>query len=234
MEQKEYGKNDWHDILLWGALWGIFEATAGYLLHLISFGMGWLVWYPVACFFMANVYRATNKISSILWMGLLCSSIKLLNLMLPGRIDKVVNPSVSIVLEAAAMAAAICVFQQMKTGESKSLLQKAAMVLFMNTGWRLLYLLYLLFIVPDWMREISVVAVTGKCVNYFVVQNLMTGVFITAGYHFKGFLLRPVLWAEQRLCVSARRIPLRLRLAAGSGAVCALLGADIALQFFLS
>lgn len=233
LERKENGKDDLYYIFLWGALWGIFEATVGYLLHLISFSMSWLVWYPVACFFMANVYRITNKISSMIWVGILCSSIKLLNLMLPGRIDKVINPAISIVFEALAMAAIIYVFQRIKSRKSSNLLQNAGMILLMNTGWRLLYTVYLLFIVPDWIREVSVVADTGKFITFFIVQNLMTSILITIGYYFRSFLFKPIRSIEKKIDSSSNRIPLRLRPVIRSSTICILLAANIALDLFL-
>jgi hypothetical protein len=82
-------------IFTWGGLWGIFEATVGYLLHLLPFSIGWLIWYPVACFFMFQVYRKTQRTEAIVLVGLLSASIKLLNLFLPGRIDRVLYYSQS-------------------------------------------------------------------------------------------------------------------------------------------
>jgi len=82
------------NIIVWGSLWGIFEATVGYLLHLVPFNYGYLVWYPVACFFMANIYRKTSRVSSLFYIGLLSAAIKLINLLFPVRIDKVINPAV--------------------------------------------------------------------------------------------------------------------------------------------
>ena len=156
-----------------GAAWGIFEATVGYLLHIISFGYSWLIWYPVACFFMASAYRKTKKVSSIFFVGLLCSSIKMMNLLLPGSIDKVINPAISIVFEALSIAgilwAANCLFRVQKSSYAKALA-----ALGMNTGWRLFYTIYLLFLVPDWMREISVISSQSKFISFFITQNLIT------------------------------------------------------------
>ncbi|MPN09750.1 hypothetical protein SDC9_157042 [bioreactor metagenome] len=141
------------NIVVWGAIWGIFEATAGYLLHLVSFGYSWLIWYPIACFFMANVYRKTGKLSSVFFIGLLCAAIKMLNLFLPGRIDKVINPAISIVFEAFAMVTVVFAANRILDGKHKSPLVKALMALSMNTGWRLLFALYLLFLVEGYHRS---------------------------------------------------------------------------------
>lgn len=48
-------------VCMTGAVWGIFEATVGYLLHLLPIRLGFLVWYPAAVFFMFTVYLKSDK-----------------------------------------------------------------------------------------------------------------------------------------------------------------------------
>lgn len=166
-------------VLLWGSLWGIFESTVGYLLHLLPVSLGWLVWYPVACFFMAMTYERARRPAAILCVGLLAACIKLLDLFLPVRIDMVLNPAVSIVFEALAM---FCVVSAVgRLGEErrkKPLVIKALAVISMNMGWRVLYILYLLLLVPDWMREISVISSARQLTRHLVVGNLATSALI--------------------------------------------------------
>lgn len=231
--KNETTKSTAYTIFVWGALWGIFEATVGYLLHLLPFSIGWLIWYPVACFFMANVYRVTRKTSSIVLVGFLCASIKLLNLLLPGRIDKVINPALSIVFEALAMAAVLFVFHARQTQKPQSLLHTAAMFFFMNTGWRLLFSLYLLFLVPDWMREVSVVASAEKFIPFFVLYNIGTTALLTAGYRCKKLLLRPILFAENGVQGALQRIALPYRPVLQTATACVLLLAFVLLDFLL-
>ena len=167
-------------ILTIGALWGIFEATVGYVLHLLPISIGWLVWYPVACFFMAMTYFQTKKAYAVICVGVLSAGIKLLNLALPVSIDRVINPSVSIVFEALTMFCAVCVLQRTE-GRSKPYI-KAATVLLMNTGWRLLYILYILVIVPQWMRDISVISSAEQITRLLLTDNLATSGIIFIGF----------------------------------------------------
>lgn len=110
----------WMAILIWGGLWGIFESTVGYLLHLLPISIGWIVWYPVACFFMMNVYRKTQRASAIVMVGTLSACIKLINLFLPGRIDRVINPAISILFEAIAMAAAVYIVNNLLANKKRT------------------------------------------------------------------------------------------------------------------
>lgn len=188
-----------YNIIIWGAVWGIFEATAGYFLHQISFGYSWLIWYPVACFFMTNVYRKTGMLTSVVFVGLLCAAIKMLNLFLPGRIDRVLNPSISIVFEAITLAAIAYAVNHLLRGKKKSPLIKVLMALGMNTGWRVLYVLYLLFLVPDWIREVSVISTMSRFIPFFITQNLITSALIFIGYQYVAYILGPLQSLEHRL-----------------------------------
>lgn len=186
-------------IIVWGGLWGIFEATVGYLVHLLPISIGWFIWYPIACFFMFNVYRKTKRSRDVILVGVLAACIKLLNLFLPGRIDRVLNPAVSIIFEALTLAAVIFIYKHLTTGKKKSLIIRAISVLSMNTSWRILYALYLLFLVPDWIREISVISSTNALITFFVVHNLLTSLILFGGSIIIKYILQPIKIFENKL-----------------------------------
>ncbi len=220
------------NIAAWGAVWGIFEATVGYLVHLLPFNIGWFIWYPVACFFMANVYRKTKNVWSVVMVGMLCALIKMLNLLLPGRIDRVLNPVLSIVFEALTMATVIFAVNRF-FGNQKNLPVKAAAALVMNTGWRLLYILYLLFLVPSWIREVSVISGMDQFIPFFITQNLITGFVLSMGYQFKPLIFRPVEALEQKISSVCTKISTPMMKDVKAGAVVLMLGADVVLELVL-
>ncbi len=220
------------NILLWGALWGIFEATVGSILHSVSFGYTWLVWYPAACFFMGSAYRNTGTVSSIIFVGLLCASVKMLNLLLPGRVDKVISPAISIVFEALAMATFVSANHVFKN--RKIPIRKLLTAISMNTVWRLLFVLYLLVLVPDWMRNISVISSPEKFFSFFITQNLITSAVIFAGYQFKSVILKPVEILERKLSLSVASVPKRTASILKTSIALFMLFANIDLQFTLS
>lgn len=194
-------------ILVWGGLWGIFEATVGYLLHLLPISIGWLVWYPVACFFMLNVYRKTRRAETVFLVGLLSACIKLLNLFLPGRIDRVLNPAMSIVFEALTLTAVVVVYKHFLAERKGKLVEKALAILCMNTGWRILYALYLLLLVPDWIREVSVISSTDALVTFFLTHNLFTSLVLFGGSIILKYILKPIKTLENKLSISLSYFP---------------------------
>jgi hypothetical protein len=92
-------------IVFWGAVWGIAEATIGYLLHMVPVNIGWLFWFPMAVYFMRKAYLQSGELYSIIYVSAISAGIKLLNLLMPARIDMVINPAVSILLEGAVVYA---------------------------------------------------------------------------------------------------------------------------------
>jgi hypothetical protein len=230
---KQTGYSSFLIIVAFGSAWGIFEAVIGYFLHILAFNFGWLIWYPVSCFFMACVYRKTHKVSSVLLVGVLCSSIKLLNLFLPGRVDKVINPAMSIVFEAMAMAITIYVLKQYYHKDQKTSLIKALASIGMNTAWRLLFILYLIILVPNWMRELSVISSADKFIPFFVIQNLITSIVLFFGYLFQNVIFWPFEALEHKIISIQMKIPNRQVSATKTAAVMVLLCLNIFLQVSL-
>jgi hypothetical protein len=101
-------KKNLNIILFWGAMWGITEATLGYVLHIFSIpfpGLPGLLMFPVAFVFMHRVYDSTQEPMSIVQVACVAASIKLTDLLFGGLITiYVINPALSLILEALAVA----------------------------------------------------------------------------------------------------------------------------------
>lgn len=151
--------------IFWGSIWGIMEATLGYLLHKINFRFGWCIWFPLAFYFMDKIYRQVKKAEYVLYGALITSAIKLSDLFIETRIDKVINPSVSIILEAAA------VFVVYKVLEKKHKKIRIAEVTAVNFFWRGLYIGYL-FIAPKSFLAISPLRGLNPFLRFMLVENI--------------------------------------------------------------
>ena len=175
-------------IIMTGAIWGIFEATVGYLLHLLPIRIGFLVWYPTAVFFLMSAYQTTRQKTAVLWVAVMASAIKLLNLMLPGRIDYVINPAVAILLESLAVFIAIYAVERIPwAGNTQGIL---LLSIGMNTFWRVLYLGYLAFLVPDWMREVSVLKSSSDLIRFMAIDHLSSSLVVFAVLLLVGWLAK--------------------------------------------
>ncbi len=137
-------------ILAIGGLWGLLEATLGTLLHLSFFEPAglWMgssvIMIPIAYFLLGMLWKATSDAKSILYAGFIAAGIKLTLLafvFIPGSgimLRAVINPALSIVLEAALLMVGVIIFKP----KSLLSLQAGAVVLFANTTWRLGFVLW--------------------------------------------------------------------------------------------
>lgn len=160
-------------IVFWGAAWGIIEATLGTLFHTVNFNIGWLFWFPIAFYFINKVYKQTGRCESIILLSVIAAAIKLIDLALPIRVDKVINPAVSILLEG------LVVFITFKAMEKYSNLFKYKIleVAVICLSWRILYTVYVLFL-PSWMIVISPVRGFAPFFKFLLFEGTANALFI--------------------------------------------------------
>lgn len=105
------------NVLFFGALWGILEATLGTLLHLPFFDKAGMymasttIMLPIAYFLMANCYKKTDSFYAVFLMGIVASLIKLSVAFVLGFIPSVYNPAIYIVVESLMMGSALAIFR---------------------------------------------------------------------------------------------------------------------------
>ena len=158
-------------VLFWGSLWGLEEATLGHVLHLLPVNIGWLFWFPLAYLFMFLTYQKTGKVTAVLWTAAMASSIKSIDLLLPIRIDKVINPAVSILLEGAAVFLLVKVIRPRTTGKSRFLIPFASSLIY-----QLFYMIYI-SIVPLFFTAIPGVTNVFTYLNYGL-HGLVNGIML--------------------------------------------------------
>ena len=86
--------------LIWGALWGFWEATAGHLVHLIKIpGLPGIHHVPAALFFMSRAFARSGRLESIFLAACVAAGIKLATILLiPGHnfAQAALNPALAI------------------------------------------------------------------------------------------------------------------------------------------
>jgi hypothetical protein len=93
--------------LLWGAVWGLGEATLGHLLHMARVpGLPGLVMVPFAVLVMGRAAARSRSATAVFLTGVVAAGFKFFDLVIPGiDILAVFNPVQAILLEALAGAA---------------------------------------------------------------------------------------------------------------------------------
>lgn len=126
-------------IIFYGAIWGIIEASIGYLLHMlpISIFISGTVLFPLVSYILYRAYKKTDSKSALLAIGFVAASIKAFDFFLPFNSPfKIVNPMISILMEAMVVLLVITILDK---DDMKS---KVTAVIVASVGWRMLYLFY--------------------------------------------------------------------------------------------
>uniref|UniRef100_A0A7C4YF02 Uncharacterized protein n=1 Tax=candidate division WOR-3 bacterium TaxID=2052148 RepID=A0A7C4YF02_UNCW3 len=177
--------------LLYGGLWGIAEATLGYILHLIGFFTGFrsfsgFIMYPVGIFFMYYSFVETGSYYTILLTSFFSATIKLSNLFFPFLpYYHTINPSIAIILEGLSSYVFIRFFET--KGFLKNILRFSIASLF----WRTLFILTLTIIGENRIKNY---------LNFLFLESFVNG--IIAGFMFDRmknlkiaeFRLNPILF----------------------------------------
>jgi hypothetical protein len=164
---------NYRNIIFWGALWGIAEATIGHLLHIWALPIGWLIWFPFAFGIMWAAYRQTGWAGIVFYIALVASGIKLIDLLTPVRIDYVINPAVSILLEGLAAFVVFKIFEAQKGKYSIRLLSIAIV----SVLWRILYAIYIAFL-PVALIKISPVNGVISSLRFLLLESAVNGLLI--------------------------------------------------------
>ncbi len=88
------------DVLLFGSVWGILEATLGTLLHLPfvdkagMYAASSTIMVPIAYYLMANCYKRTGKFYALPMMGVIAALLKLTVAFIVGFSPRVYNPAI--------------------------------------------------------------------------------------------------------------------------------------------
>jgi len=91
--------------LVWGSAWGLWEATAGHLVHLAKVpNLPGLVMVPAALFFMSRAFLRSGRTETIFFAGCVAASLKFATILLPGFTPRAaINPTLAILAEALAV-----------------------------------------------------------------------------------------------------------------------------------
>jgi len=120
-------------VLYCGALWGLAEATAGHVLHLLRIpGLAGFIMFPVGFFLMSRAFSRSGRFLAVFLTSWIAAGIKLADLVLPGADFLAVwNPVQAILLEGLAAAGLILVLKKARATLAPALLA--------SFTWRLAY-----------------------------------------------------------------------------------------------
>lgn len=166
------------NIVFWGAIWGLAEASLGYLLHMIEFvpGLSSVTMTCIGFFCMHQAYKGADKSSHVIGVAGIAAGIKLVNFLMPVSTPlKVINPAIAILLEGALAFIAISVSQK---GDSKFGLKEAVLFSFV---WRFAFVGIQLAEVPFWGIKPLIYRGSSVALGFLLYQPAVVS-FVVALY----------------------------------------------------
>lgn len=162
-------------VLIWGAIWGIIEASIGNALHILPFKVPTgSVLFPIGYFCMQKSFNETQDIKSMFFTASAASSIKLINLFSPMTpVIKVLNPAACVLFEGLAVAIVFTIYKYKDSdiGFKQSLI--------MSSSWRVgYYILCFAIFIPLMMMKSSSILDFSKFMEFFIINGLINSIII--------------------------------------------------------
>lgn len=169
--------------LFYGALWGILEATVGYLMHLFVVPFTGFVMFPIGAYFMGRATLETKEKKGALYVALIAATIKLINLWMPNiAFIKVMNPVIAILLQGLAVS----LFLGIK--------KEKTFISAFNTSllWRAIFIGFV-FIEGVMGYQVRLLnAGTMEVVRYLTLDTLINSVLIVGLFKWSPMTLRKI------------------------------------------
>lgn len=125
-------------VVAYGALWGLFEATLGYALHLVHDYLPGIVMPAIGAAILVRFHRETGSRGAAVAVGAVAALVKAVDFLIPGMNPlRVANPMLSILIEALVMAALVPALSKGSDWRRVELQFSASL------GWRVAFILAL-------------------------------------------------------------------------------------------
>lgn len=157
-------------VLFFGAIWGIVEATLGYVLHFIPATIAGSIMFPIAGIILYKAYNTTRSRGALIAIGAVAASIKAVNFLLPQySIFKTINPMMSIIMEALMVFVVVTMLTSEKTSHRILAFPIASI------AWRGLFVAWMGYQYATTGNLAPYISTTPLILNFVVVSGLLSG-----------------------------------------------------------
>lgn len=177
-------------IIFFGSIWGILEATIGHILHFIPATIAGSIMFPLAAYVLYKGYEKTKSKASLFYMGVIAAMIKSVDLFLPQiSIFKTINPMLSILLESLVVVLVVNMLL------SKNNIVKYAALPVASVAWRSIFIAYMA----------GQYALTGNLAPY--ISTFSAGFeFVVISGLLSGLIASSIIYLDSKVHFSFRKI----------------------------
>lgn len=161
------------EILFWGSIWGLMEATLGYVLHGLAIalpGLPGFILFPVAVWIMRQAIDSTGRKDIVLQMSVIAASLKLMDFLVIGNDPiRILNPALSILMEGAAVSVVIALTTKMSLAKT----------FLMGFIWRGTFLAYMVLISSFGLPAGLVTSGWEVTVRFWILESAVNALIIS-------------------------------------------------------
>lgn len=176
-------------VLFFGAIWGILEATLGYVLHFLPALVAGSIMFPIGALIMMMTLGQTKSKSAMILVAAVAASIKAVNFFMPGLpIIKTYNPMIAIMLQSLVLYAIVPMM------EKKPLTVKLIGITLVSISWRLFFVLNLVIntsLTGIVMRQL---ATTNTIISFVLISGLVDAAILAGMMGLRGLVHKNVQW----------------------------------------
>lgn len=170
-------------ILIFGSIWGFFEATLGGFLNMIIFPNKGAIMSGIGVAIMASALAIYKKPSMLPGIGIVAASFKLLNvwlLFVPISAVYIINPAMAIILESLAFGL-VAVFVMNRIAKNAFVGVGAGALAGLMSAVAYVYFAIYVMNAPVFQR-MGVNSIAEFIANQGIVQAAFFGIFLPLGY----------------------------------------------------
>lgn len=158
-------------VLFYGSIWGILEATLGHVLHFIPATIAGAIMFPIAGAILYKAYENTDSKAALFYIGIVAASIKSIDLLLPQlSIYKTINPMISILLESLIVVVVVVMLTSKKPVLKYSALPVASI------AWRTLFIGWMFLLHTTTGLKVPYLSSFMVAFDFVVISGLLSGV----------------------------------------------------------
>ncbi|MFC2001487.1 hypothetical protein ACFLUZ_03155 [Chloroflexota bacterium] len=169
-------------ILVFGSIWGFFEATLGGFLHMIIFPNKGAIMAGIGVATMASALAMYRKPAMLPGIGIVAASFKLLDIWLfalPVASIHIINPAMAIIFESLAFSL-VAVFVMDRIARNASISIGAGVLAGLISAAAWVYFAIYVMNAPQYARVVFTAG--GFIANQGVMQAAFFGIFLPLGY----------------------------------------------------
>ena len=163
------------NIIFWGSIWGIMEATLGYLLHWLPQLISGNIMFPIGAAILLLAYKVNSSRLTVMGVGLVATLIKAINLCMPNiSMFKVLNPMISMLIQTLLFVIIVPLIIDKRS------YYRSFFVIFASILWRGAYVLIMAIQYLDSGYIQTCLNTYEKALKFIVINGMLSGIFASA------------------------------------------------------